>query len=97
MIDNKRATAWGEWTNRGECAERAGGRRRYNAQRQFVARMRRHAVLAYMAANGITAEGRGTELARHFGVSRATMCRDLGWIWRLCCDAAPGVYRGNLA
>lgn len=42
MIDNKRATAWGEWTGRAECAERAGGRRRYNAQRQFVAQMRRH-------------------------------------------------------
>mgnify|MGYP003380872827 FL=1 len=47
-----------------------GGRRRYNAQRQRAAAIRRHTVAA-MLANDYQAD-----IARALGVHKSTICRD---------------------
>jgi len=59
---------------------RAGGRRRYNADRRRAAELRREQVLAQMAASGsrfMTERGWQARTARELGVSRATVCRDV--------------------
>lgn len=56
---------------------RAGGRRRYNAQRQHQAALRRLRVGALMNQLGWFTHGVPAEVARQLGVSRSTVCRDL--------------------
>jgi hypothetical protein len=70
--------AWTAPTTPEAAARRAGGRRRYNAQRQFVAKYRRAILSKLLFAKGRLFE-RGTQaqLARDLGVSRATICRDV--------------------
>jgi hypothetical protein len=57
---------------------RAGGRRRYNAERQAEARARRAAIVA-MLGDTIILNPRGVQtlLANYFGVNRSTICRDV--------------------
>ena len=66
----------------------AGGRRRYNAVRQEAARLRRREILQYLADNGMSLIARATQaaLARRFGVSQATISRDMVGIYgpRMC-------------
>ena len=50
---------------------RAGGRRRYNAQRQRAQAVRRHTVAAMLA------DDFQADIARALGVSRSTICRDV--------------------
>ncbi len=78
-----RATTWSNWTTCEHAARRAGGRRHYNAHRQLLAELRRSALVDYLWASGMVPFGRGAELARHFGVSRSTICRDLERVMRL--------------
>ena len=70
---------WGEWVSNGEAYARAGGRRRYNARRQFKADYRRYRLTCLARQSGINPFRRGaqTTLARMLGVSRATVCRDI--------------------
>ena len=59
---------------------RAGGRRRYNAQRRRTADARRVALVEQLYADRRSLWARGTQAhyARVLGVSRATICRDVG-------------------
>ncbi len=77
-----RATTWSNWTTSDDAARRAGGRRHYNARRHLLAELRRSALVDYLLETGALPFGRGAELARRFGVSRSTMCRDLGQVMR---------------
>lgn len=73
-----RATNWGSWAHPDEAARRAGGRRHYNFQRQLRAAFRQAELIRYMTGAAIAPFDRqGAELARRFGVSRSTICRDL--------------------
>jgi hypothetical protein len=74
-----------------EAARRAAGRRRYNAWRRAIALLRRTALARLLHVQGglarttrdgwpdrrMGALGNQAALARYFGVSRATICRDL--------------------
>jgi hypothetical protein len=67
---------WSDFSSSTEIARRAGGRRRYNAQRQAKAAERRLAILDILGAYVIL---------NHFGVNRSTICRDIEAIrqeWR---------------
>ena len=57
----------------------AGGRRAYNAQRQFEAKVRRNEIAAFLDDRSISLLSRGTQatLAQHFQVSEATISRDV--------------------
>jgi hypothetical protein len=68
---------WSAWTDPDEAARRAAGRRHYNAHRRLLAELRRCALLAYLRQTDPIPWGRGRELADRFGVSRATISRDL--------------------
>ena len=59
-------------------ARRAGGRRRYNAERQAEAIARRLKILELVGASWILSpRGLQAQLARYFGVNRSTICRDM--------------------
>jgi hypothetical protein len=57
----------------------AGGRRRYNKLRQVRAEVRRAAIISYLEQQGLSLIARGTQrtLATYFGVSEATISRDV--------------------
>lgn len=82
---------WGSWTEDREAViRRAGGRRRYNAQRRGEALLRRVYVARLSLAWTMThpnplQRGKGAWIARQLGVSEATISRDLAAIdrsWR---------------
>ncbi len=82
-----RATSkWYLFPSSSEAARRAGGRRRYNAQRQAQALARRIAILELLGAHVIlNPRGAQARIARHFDVNRSTICRDIAAIraeWR---------------
>lgn len=54
-----------------------GGRRRYNTRRQIAAMERRHKLLFFWAKHPALTRA---DLARYFGVSRATVTRDVQWL-----------------
>lgn len=56
-----------------------GGRRSYNSRRQMIARTRQWKLLLLWAENPDLCKA---DLARHFGVSRATITRDVKAIKR---------------
>lgn len=80
-----RATNWGATTSNRAVALRAGGRRRYNAERQAARERRRRLLvrLCFRHGSWAFAYRLGAELARHLGVSRATICRDLAAVMRV--------------
>ncbi len=69
-------------TTADEAYRRAGGRRRYNKQRQALAFMRRMCILHHLHTRGYQL-GTLTALADEWGVHRSTIGRDvrrlLGW------------------
>lgn len=68
-----------DWVNR-----RAGGRRRYNAQRQLAALERRRRLarlLRRIGWRGWVAWGVQGRIARRFGVSQSTISRDMARLW----------------
>lgn len=69
--------AWSFPTTPDEVARRAGGRRHYNAWRQFRALHRRSEVARRLTVQGAFRRGFQARLARELGVSRATICRDV--------------------
>lgn len=91
-----RATSkWYLFPSSNEVAKRAGGRRRYNAQRQEQALARRIAILELFGARVIlNPRGAQALIARQLSMNRSTICRDIAAIraeWRhqhLCplCD-----------
>ena len=61
-----------------EVCRRAGGRRRYNAQRRAEMFVRRIIILGRIPRDpGCMQRGWCAALAREFGVSRATISRDI--------------------
>jgi hypothetical protein len=57
--------------------KRAGGRRRYNKQRQEAAAERRSEVWRLLDLYGHGRRGTQARIARELNVSRATICRDV--------------------
>lgn len=68
-----------------QVCKRAGGRRRYNRQRQVAAEQRRAQVRELLARYGRKGRGTQARIARELGVSEATVSRDvrdiLFWQW----------------
>ncbi len=78
-------STWGDYAPDDVVARRAGGRRRYNAQRRFEATLRRCQVARLslrwaMAHPDPFQRGKGAWIARQLGVSEATISRDLAAI-----------------
>ena len=73
-VRHMRATNWNQRTDSVTAAKRAGGRRKYNALRQFKAEFRRMKLSALL---GNTDRGCQSQFAKELGVSRSTICRDL--------------------
>ena len=70
--------AWSVPTTPEAVARRAGGRRRHNAQRQWLALRRRYMEVARLlfCRDGCK-RGAQARAARELGVSRSTVCRDV--------------------
>ena len=68
-------------SNSDAICRRAGGRRRYNKVRQFMAFQRLLQVVALLKELGL---GRGSQsrIAEHLGVHRSTICRDVAKLER---------------
>ncbi len=60
-------------------ARRAGGRRRYNADRRADALLRRHLVAQMLGEYGFE-RGAQSRMAEELGVHRSTISRDLDWL-----------------
>ena len=74
---------WNSWTNPEAVKHRAGGRKRYNAQRRKRADARREALAEVISRNPLmplVVRGSITALAGAFGVSPSTISRDLRYI-----------------
>jgi hypothetical protein len=79
--------SWSAPTDTAEVWGRAGGRRRYNRLRQDLAAFRRIEVLRLARTNEdgwLLARGFQAAAARRFGVSPATISRDVKAILQLC-------------
>jgi hypothetical protein len=87
-----RKTAWSQPTTWDEVKRRAAGRYKYNALRQLQAALRRREVLKWLGECGWT-YGSQAAMARHLGVSEATISRDLAKILPLLqeCTACGGL------
>ena len=82
MYDMKRYE-WNFWTDNGSAGRRAGGRRRYNAQRRRQVEARREALVAALGGCvwlPLIRRGAITALAQSFGVSPSTISRDLQYL-----------------
>jgi DNA invertase Pin-like site-specific DNA recombinase len=73
---------WAQTVSAAEAAARAGGRRRYNSLRQFHAALRRGQVAELLEAAGGLVPGVQSRIARHLGVHRSTISRDVAAILR---------------
>jgi hypothetical protein len=87
--------SWAAPTDAAEVWARAGGRRRYNRRRQDLATLRRIEVLRLARRNEhgwLLARGFQADAARRFGVSPATISRDVKAILQGCYerDTCPG-------
>lgn len=60
-------------------ARRAGGRRRYNRERQDAAAVRRYLLVQMLDERSLD-WGAQTQMAEALGVHRSTICRDLRWL-----------------
>ena len=69
---------WGAWVPADVAYRRAGGRRHYNAWRQFMAIMRRRKVGKMLLAGK-----KQVDIARALGVHRSTISRDVTWLREL--------------
>ena len=74
--------SWTAPTDFTTVCRRAGGRRRYNAQRAAARQQRLAEVSRLLHVLGLPGRGRGAWIAGILGVSRATICRDLAEIDR---------------
>jgi hypothetical protein len=63
-----------EW---GEICRRAGGRRRYNARRKFLAEIRRFQLVKLFEEHDPFEWGSRKKLAEKLGVSESTISRDI--------------------
>src|SRR5690349_2965162 len=73
---------WSLLVSDDESRRRAGGRRRYNSWRQFMAQHRRLTqVLPLLREHRSLSRGVGAAIARALNVSRATISRDIAAIF----------------
>src|SRR5262245_45486401 len=70
---------WSTPISSGDAARRAGGRRRYNAQRQREMWERRFEILRICSTEGDLPHGAQRLLAERFGVNKSVISRDLAW------------------
>src|SRR5262245_45182171 len=81
-----RATNWSISTDNATAYKRAGGRRQYNALHQAGAGLRLAQIAELFKEQSLLAAtewGIRSEIARKFGVSRATICRDMQHLVRI--------------
>lgn len=83
-----RKGSWQTPTTWSEMHRRACGRRHYNSVRTFRATLRRGQVFRLLLAWGFH-HGVQADLSRHFGVSEATISRDLAVILPLFREVTP--------
>ncbi len=88
-------TKWSNATSKQIAYRRAGGRRRYNATRQFMATIRL-GMLVQIIKELDFCWGWQSEAARRLGVNRSTICRDHRKLQKLC-KARDVVVEGNAA
>jgi hypothetical protein len=75
---------WSKRTRDGAAARRAGGRRRYNAERKRLMWERRFAILRIMhSTDGDLPHGVQQILAERFGVHKCVISRDVAWARRI--------------
>jgi hypothetical protein len=70
---------WSTPTAATTAARRAGGRRRYNAQRQREMWERRFEILRICSTEGDLPHGAQRLLAERFGVNKSVISRDMTW------------------
>ncbi len=70
-------TVWSETVATDEAHARYLGRRRYNALRRDQAALRRHRVAELLGEVGYLQPGVQARIARHLGVHRSTISRDV--------------------
>lgn len=73
--------SWAAHTTNDEAIARARARRRYNAMRRDMARLRQVEVVRKLAAYGIY-HGVQARIAEELGVSKATISRDVRAVLR---------------
>jgi hypothetical protein len=84
--------AWNAPTSPAEAAKRCGGRKRFNAERQEAARLRRHLVWQALWKDGrLFEKGVKATLAAKFGVSVSTIAAD---IKKLMAETRPCAHCG---
>lgn len=88
-------TTWTNATSQQRAYRRAGGRRRYNATRQFMATVRL-GMLVKIIKELDFCWGWQSEAARRLGVNRSTICRDHRKLQKLC-KTRDVVIEGNAA
>ena len=72
---------WRDEATWDEVCRLLGGRRKYNAHRAFMARLRRQSVARLIAVLGYR-HGSQRRVASLLGVSESTISRDLAALWR---------------
>jgi hypothetical protein len=70
---------WATQIDSGRAARRAGGRRRYNAQRQREMWERRFEIVRICSTEGDLPRGAQRLLAERFGVHKSVISRDMAW------------------
>ena len=80
---------WSQHVTTREARLRAGGRRHYNKVRHKQRWARRMHILRVLLSHGCP-PGMQTALANAYGVSRATICRDVQALRPVLDQAAPG-------
>jgi len=77
---------WSDGVLNSEASRRAGGRRRYNLLRKYLASFRK-VMLLKACGNGylglFTGRGLQTQMAEKLGVSKATISRDVDLIYKV--------------
>jgi hypothetical protein len=86
-VGNLSRAQWRQPTSWAEVKRRAVGRSQYNAVRRFRAQLRRREVLQLLHRWG-WGPGVQSPIARHLGVHKSTICRDLRVIMPLM-DECP--------
>lgn len=79
---------WNATTDSASAARRAGGRRHYNAVRQFQADERRRRVVELLDEIGFC-RGYQSKIAKALGVHRSTISRDFQYFWFLEKGCSP--------
>lgn len=75
---------WKKRITKAEAIRRAGGRNRYNAERQRKQLLRRCALVQILSVQGDLQHGDQKILAEQFNVHKSVMSRDVAWARMKC-------------